>query len=516
MKRPVAARLRTLLLFAIFATGTVPGRTVTFELLHTTDVHTFLESTDQLDEGGGGWLRLATLIRRERRKWGADRVLLIDSGDTCQGTLAGVISRGRVGTDLIRALDYQVWVPGNHDLDFGVWRLYELAQDVRDRTLCANLALQVDADRVRFAAWRMFTPAGAKVAVIGATARRLTDWLWGRTLQGFTVESAVTALKRVMPRVLAEHPDAIVLAIHQGWAPKDPRRINEIAEIVREFPEIDVILGGHTHRTLQGMKLGAKTWYVQSGCHGAWLGAVQVTADTRRHRVVNITSELLEAGPDVPEDPRAGMVVQDCLDRTRELARSVIVRLPEAVPARGTPGETCATSELICRAAAEATGARIVFHGKLSQKSLPAGPVTEQDLFDLIPYENSLAVAQLTPAEIRHVLEEQWHWRGSGAYCGAWGVGVVFSSEGRVLEMRGPRGKPLDEQKRLPVAFNSYTVAGAGRRFPVLRALLRTPQASLHDTGTNSRDAVRAYLKRHRPLRLTVRRWVRRVRARRP
>ncbi|NOY81047.1 MAG: bifunctional metallophosphatase/5'-nucleotidase [Kiritimatiellaeota bacterium] len=514
MKRPAAARLRTLLLFAVFAAGTVRGRTVTFELLHTTDVHTFLDSTDQLDGGGGGWLRLATLIRRERRKWGADRVLLIDSGDTCQGTLAGVVTRGRVGVDLIHTLNYQVWAPGNHDLDFGVWRFYELTQNVRDRVLCANLTLQVDADRVRFAAWRMFTPAGAKVAVIGATARRLDDWLWGRTLLGFRVESAVTALKRVMPGILDQHPDVIVLAIHQGWLSKDPRRINEVAEIVRQFPEIDVILGGHTHRTFQGMKLGAKTWYVQSGCHGAWLGAVQVTADTREHRVVNVASGLIEAGPDVPEDPQAKAAVQDCLDRTRKTARTVIVRLPAPVPARGTPGETCATSELICRAVAEATGARIVFHGKLSQKSLPAGPVTEQDLFDLVPYENSLAVAQLTSAELRKVLEEQWAWRGSGAYSGAWGIEAVFSSEGRLREIRNAFGKPLDEKKRLAVAFNSYTVAGAGRRFPVLRALLRTPQAELRDTGINSRDAVRTYLKRHRPLRLTPRRWVRRVRRR--
>ena len=490
------------------------ARTVTFEILQTTDIHTFLDSTDQLAEGGGGWLRLATLIRRERAKWGPDRILLVDSGDTCQGTPAGVVSRGRIGSDLIRALDYQVWVPGNHDLDFGVWRLHELTQSVADRVLCANLSLQVDADRVRFAAWRLFTPAGARVAVIGATAWRLDDWLWGRALRGFEVESAAAALERVMPQVLRQHPDVIVLAIHQGWIPKDPRHINEIPDILRKFPEIDLILGGHTHRPIQGMRLGEKTWYVQAGSHGAWLGAVQVTADTRKHRVVNITSELVAAGPDIPVDPDIRAVAQGCMERTREWEKTVVARLVEPIGARGTPGETCATSELLCRAIAGAVDARVVFHGKLSQKGLPAGPVTEKDLFALVPYENSIVVADLTPAQVRSILEEQWRFRGSSAYCGLWGLEAVFSKTGKLRTLRDARGRPPKEGDRLRVAFNSYTAAGAGRRFPELRAVLRTPDAQLRDTGVNSRDAVRQYLRRRRFRSMTARRWVRRETAR--
>jgi len=511
VRRSASSRPRFLhfLLLVAFATLATCAAEVSFTILQTTDVHTFLEDSDRI-ESGGGWLRLATLVRRICRERGRKNVLLVDCGDTCQGTLTGVVSRGKVGVDVLRSMDYDVWTPGNHELDFGVLRLFELIQPVRDRVLCCNLELQVDAAKVRFAKWRMFEVGGARVAVIGATAQRLNDWLWGRLAAGYTVRPAAEVVGRLLPAVLSQKPDAVVLAIHQGWLPTDERRINEVAEIARRFPEIDLILGGHTHRLFPGRRIGDNVWYVQAGAHADTLAVVDVRVDAARHRVLNITSRLVTAGADVPWDPVALRAAAPHLKQAREFAARTVAVLPCSISGRGTPGETCETSELICRAVADATGADVVFHGKLSRADLPKR-VTEQDLFNLIPYENTIGVACLTPAEIRDIIEEQWRWRGSSAYCGIWGLNVWIDAEGRVTALRTPQGTIPDEKRRLRVAFNSYTIAGAGRRFPVLRRLVRTPEADLTELPVNSRSIVRMYLQK-KPFRFTMRRWVHRAR----
>ena len=70
---------------SLLPSGQSLAETVTVQLLQTTDVHARLEA-DDTTSGHGGWLRLATLIRRRRRDHGAAKTLLIDCGDTCQGS----------------------------------------------------------------------------------------------------------------------------------------------------------------------------------------------------------------------------------------------------------------------------------------------------------------------------------------------------------------------------------------------------------------------------------------------
>ena len=483
------------------------SRTVNLRILQTTDIHAYVEGTDRLPEGGG-WLRIATLVRREREAHGGDRTLLIDCGDTCQGGLAAQLSKGEVGTNLLTAVDYDVWVPGNYELDFGVRRLWELAAGQSSRLLCGNLSLQIDGQEHTFSAWRLFERGGARIAVIGATASYLEQWLWGRDLEGYRVDKATALLARVLPEVMQAKPHLIVLAIHQGWLSEDRRRVNEVADLVDRFPDIDLIVGGHTHRALAGMVLGRRTWYMQAGAHAAYLGIVDVKLDLAGGEVLDISSRLVEAGPEVPVDVDAANAVTHWLQKARTAGCESVGRLAEPLAASGIPGETCLTSELICHAIAEATGAKVVVHGRLSRAGLPAGDVTRALLFSVVPYENSLAVAHLLPSEIREIIAEQFTQRDSYAYCGVWGLEVLTRSPDRaIVRILDANGQDLPE-RRIPVALNSYTVAGGGGRFPRLREILRRPEARLRDTGINSRDALARYINRHQPVRLTMRRWV--------
>ena len=454
----------------------------TLTILQTTDLHAHVV-WEESGEVTGDWLRTASVVARHRDA----SSLLIDCGDTVQGTLIGEISEGQVATALLNHMQYDAWVPGNHELDYGRARFEALLEQVKVPTLNGNVSVNGRA----LPGYRFFERAGLTIAVIGMNASFQSNWLWGERMNGLSWRPAVHAIRDVMPAVLAKHPDVIILAIHQGWLEDDQRQVNEIAAIADQFPQIQLILGGHTHREFAGQRLG-RSWYIQAGAHGQQVGKVQLTV--ANGEVTNIQSELIPTA-NATADPAAKAAVAEWLSKTREFAARDLCKLPNGLSAEGTPGIDCETSDLIGAAFASETKAVGVIHARLSDHSFPAGHnFTEADLFRLIPYENGVGVAHLTAAELREILQEQFEWREHRSFGGIWGFHAEIAN-GRVGRI-WLADRQLAPDERIPIAFNSYTIASGGGRFPILRRILRTPQARLTDHQINSRSLLRNYLLR--------------------
>ena len=476
---------------------------VEIRILQTADIHgcVFQEEGHQ-----GSWQQLAHFIGEQRRQFDDDHLLLIDCGDTCQGTLLATLSCGEAPLEVLRVLRYDVWVPGNHEMDFGVPRFLELSEQYRDIILCSNFRpLQGEPYR----GWRMFERGGARIAVIGATASYMSHWLNGKDDSLCHVTKAEAELRHLLPEIHAAKPDMIILAAHQGWLEgKDARGVNEIAAISEKFPEIDLILGAHTHRYLPGQRLGQRPWYLQSGCKGRALGIATVKIDTAKHQVVDISSSLQYVSKSTPavtlDSPILRKWQRVCQERLDEV---LVERLLADITPEGRPGINCQASELFCLALAKASGAEVVFHGALSTKKLTAGqPVTGKDIFEFVPYENTIFTARLTAEEIGQVIKEQWAQREVYTYCGVWGARARVDAQGEVTVLRVGEDKP-EADKRYLVAFNSFTVAGGGR-YPLLRKLLDAPAASLQDTGISTRQAVIDYLRANQNAPLPMQRWL--------
>lgn len=481
---PTGWRWRLICILGVIAVQFPAAAPVNLTILQTTDIHAHVIDSIS-DSRQPDWLKLATVIRRERAA--STACLLIDCGDTIQGTLAGVFTRGEISARLLNHLDYDAWVPGNHELDFGTRRLVELIEQVQVPVLNGNLTLYGK----RLRAWRMYNCGGARVAVIGMNSGYLKNWFSEPHTDDFEVTTAAAALEDLMPQLTSLEPDLIVLALHQGLLAKDPRGVNEVTELAARFPEIDIILGGHTHRNVAGMRSG-RAWYAQAGFGAEYLARIDVQVDTEQHRPLMIKSRLIPCAGE-PRDAMAQQAVADLISPLTALAQSPIRQLQEAVSSYGRPGSGCAMSDLYCRAIAERTGALVVFQGRLSKTSWPADiPVTEQLLYDAIPYENKIGIAMLTADEITMVLTEQLQSRESYVFNGIWGMKAQVSDDWRTV--RELQWEPLADT-RVPVAFHSYAAAGGGGRFPKLRALLATPAVQHRTTGLMTRDIVRDHLR---------------------
>ena len=85
-------------------------------IMQTTDMHGVFEEEDDSQQNGS-WLRIATMVKRIRQRE-EGKCILVDCGDNAQGTLATALSRGMAGIIPLKTMKYDVWVPGNHELDY--------------------------------------------------------------------------------------------------------------------------------------------------------------------------------------------------------------------------------------------------------------------------------------------------------------------------------------------------------------------------------------------------------------
>jgi hypothetical protein len=125
-----------------------------------------------------------------------------------------------------------------------------------------------------------------------------------------------------------------------------------------------------------------------------------------------------------------------------------------------------------------------VMHGVFDENAkLTEGLTTVNDIWNIIPYENLIVTATLSPDEIKGMMEE-----------------VYASHEPRSLLGIAVRveGRGLDRDKRYVIAVNSFDARSGGHHFMKLRALLDRPEVNCVLHPVQTRDAVIDYFRRHK------------------
>src|SRR5207248_4240200 len=169
------------------------------------------------------------------------------------------------------------------------------------------------------------------------------------------------------------------------------------------------------------------------------------------------------------------------LDASASALAQPIGTLAETMHVRSRPGEPSDVEALIGGAILEAlrergTNVEGAMHGVFDEKNnFVAGPKTITDIWDLIPFENYLVTAQLTPEEIKTMMEEVYASREPRNLLGFEIETEGVGHERRITGLRLADGQELEREKRYSIAFNSFDSRSGGHRFMKLRALLETP-----------------------------------------
>lgn len=425
-------------------------------ILNTTDLH------GRANSSYGGMLQIAHLIEAQKKLYPLDSMLLIDCGDTIQGTFSSMIFKGALMVKCLNYLKYDVWVVGNHEFDYPLKTVKKRMQEFSGAVLAANLRNPELAKL--HSSWKMFTRDGIKIAVIGLTKSGMSKTI-----------PFDAALARIMPEIKAKKPNVIILAQHEGMY----TRGFSIYKFAAKYPEIDLVLGGHTHVKVAGQKIGSGTWYFQAGKHAAGLGKIVIDYDGKVNKIKKISSEIIPVEKNTPVDKKLLAEIKPDLERVKKLEEQEITtmifrnteKLDSSVPEQKVIGYVMLKQ----------TGADVAVRNSYPTKYKLSGAVkiTLKRLYYWCRYNNTACSLTLDKPTYQKIIEEQKKWEKKD-------YRTIITYANKNL---------FKKKDKITAVFSSYAVSGGGGRFPFLRQAAQDPKYMLKDDNIIIRDSLESYLK---------------------
>jgi len=434
---------------------------------------------------------------------------LIDVGDVYQGTDVSLRTNGALMIDLFNHFKFDAWIVGNHEFDWGIETFTDALTRSAMPVLAANMSIDeklTDPKTGPFAKLRPYVLKefdGVKIALIGVTTPGMPYWFRPEFIRGFDFEHSVEPVRRAIRRAKSEGAHAIVLAGHMGLKSRGGGDdfANNVVALTSEFPEVAAFIAGHTHQLISS-RLSNGVLLTQADHFGIHVGRVDLTFDRASKKLVHREArcELMDR-----RIRPSHVVLSRAKPRLQESATALaepIGTLADTLHSYERPGEPSEVEELIGTAILEELRERDVLvdgamHGAFEQENFEAGAKTVSEIWDLIPFENYIVTARLTPEEIKGIMEEIYASREPRNL-----IGFQIATEGtgyerRITTMRLAGGRPLEPDKRYSVAFNTFDSRSGGHRFMKLRALLERPATNCTFHHLLTRDAVIAYFRRH-------------------
>ena len=403
----------------------------------------------------GGLDRLATAVKAVRAERGA-KVLLLDGGDTWQGSFTANRTRGEAVLDCVKLLKPDA-MTGHWEFTYGDARFTELTERLGYPFLGLNVR-DTEWQEPVFPAYKTFEAGGVKVAVLGEafayTPVANPRWMipkWTFGIREDDVRANVEKARR-------EGAALVVLLSHNGF---DCDR-----KLAARVAGIDVILTAHTHDALPEVVKVGTTLLVASGSNGKFLSRLDL--DVRDGALKDFRYKLIPLFPDAIASDAA---MRAAIDTVRapfavELAREV-GRTESLLYRRGSFNGTF--DDLICSALIEERDAEIALSPgfRWGTTVLPGAPITVEDIHDAtaITYPNVYRLP-MSGARLKEILEDvadnlfnpdpYYQQGGDMVRCGGLGytIDIAKPAGSRISALTHLKsGKPIDPAR-------DYTVAG--------------------------------------------------------
>lgn len=487
-----------MLTLVFVARSFVPDR-VQITILGTTDLHGNLLPIDYYTNkpDNRGLAKVATLIKRIRKEH--PNVLLVDSGDTIQGTPLESF-HGRKNNKppdpmmlVMNSLNYDAMAVGNHEYNFGLKVLEKARSEANFPWLSAN-TYDIAKQQPHYKPYIVKEVAGVRVGILGLTTPGVPNWDNPPNYAGLEFHNPITEARKWVAELRdKEKADIVVIAMHMGLGedlstgevrPGQVAHENEAISIAKEVPGVDVIFMGHTHREVPSVYING-VLLTQANHRGRHLARTDVylqKTDTG-WRVYAKSARTLATNDAVEPDPEVAKLVEPYDNETQGWLAKVIGESAEELTAKEARFRDTAILDLIQKVQLEAGKADVSMVASFNtQARIAKGPVSVRDIAGLYVYENTLVVLEVTGQQLKDALEHSAKYFKTyvpgksasdlvdekiPAYNFDIAEGVTYELDiskpvgDRIRNLRF-RGHPLSPTRKLRLATNNYRVNGGG------------------------------------------------------
>ena len=341
----------------------------------------------------GGYARIAAIVKQIRSER-QDRILFCDCGDTLHGTYPALKTQGQALIPILNSLGLDA-MTAHWEFAYGPEIFKQRAAELNYPMLAINIYNKATKERL-FPPFSIKEIGGLRIGLVGI-ACNIVD----KTMPpSFSEGLEFTLGREELPSIIdilrtQEHVDLIVLISHLGF-PQD-------MQLMSEVQGVDICLSGHTHNRLYKPALQGKTLVIQSGCHGSFLGRLDL--EIEGGRVVDYRHQLIEVEGNIKPDPIIDDLVRQALAPFQDELSTVVGKTATALN-RATTLETTMDNFLL-QSLLESTGAQMAFsNGWRFGAPIIPGDVTVNDLYNMIPMNPPISMIELTGEEIVAMLEE--------------------------------------------------------------------------------------------------------------
>ncbi|MBV7668101.1 5'-nucleotidase C-terminal domain-containing protein [Streptomyces halstedii] len=429
-----------------------PSKRYSFTVMGTTDLHGNVFNWDYFTDGefddadhnDVGLAKISTLVNRVRKERGRHNTLLIDAGDTIQGTqlsyyyakIDPITARRGPVHPMARAMNkigYDAAALGNHEFNYGIPVLRKFEEQCDFPLLGAN-ALDARTLRPAFAPYvikRVRTPYGrdVRVAVLGLTNPGIAIWDKANVGGKMVFPGLEEQAAKWVPKLRSMGADVVIVSAHSGssgtssYGDQLPYVENAAGLVAEQVPGIDAILVGHAHAEIPeyvvtNKKTGKPVVLSEPLKWGQRLTLFDFDLVWEKGRwvVEKVGAQVLNSNT-VEEDRAVTSLLAGEHRKVVAYVNQVIGTSVAAMSTAEAPWKDEPVIDLINLVQAETVrealaGGEYAGLPVLSQAacfsrtaSIPAGEVTIKDAAGLYPFENTLEARLLTGAQLKDYLE---------------------------------------------------------------------------------------------------------------
>ena len=383
------------------------------QILATSDLHGKFVAYDYAmneESKSGSVAQVGTLVKQKR----TDNTVLIDVGDTIESNSASLFFDEEIHPMIaaFNLLNYDVWVAGNHEFNYGIETLLKTAAKFTGAFLCGNV---YDQDNKAIGeAYTLLERDGVKIAVIGYVTPNITHWD-AENLKEYKVTNPLDSgeMKEMVEKAKKE-ADIIVAALHMGVEGEFDQKGSGAADYAEAFPDIDVILASHGHEEVNETKNGVLI--VENKSQGQTLADVDISVKPDGNGGYEITDKKAEilAAKDVEPDADITEALSKYDARAKEDAQTVVGQLKggDLVPETEIPGIT--QSQIQETAMINLINQAQMYYGEADVSAAAAfsptanmkeGEIKKCDMALIYKYDNTLYRLEVTGKQLKQYME---------------------------------------------------------------------------------------------------------------
>ena len=516
-------------LFALSAVSTAMAQEVNIKLLGTSDVHGRIVPWSygaDIEDKSGSYAQIATYVKDVRKN--NKNVVLVEVGDAIQDNQIEVFAKDKKYyknhpvPKVLNEMNYDIFVLGNHEFNFGMKALDEILKDIKAKKLTANFYHKKN-DKRYIDATTIIEKDGVKLGIIGLSTPMSAKFEEDTgNLKDMKFTSPTEEARTQVEKLKAKGVDAIIAVTHMGIDNENNIPDTGMRDVINAVDGIDVVIAGHMHKDVPSETI-KNTLITEPHRYGTVVSEVDLTFDINDKKEVKLVKKESKTVPvkALEADKKIVEIYKPYHEKLRELNNVVIGQTAnEMVPQETKHGVSAAFSKdtglssFINDVEQHYSGADVVTFSFDHQKArMDKGDIKKKDIIFNYRYAGGdVTVYEMTGKQLKEYMEWSANYfdtiqpgdteyrynaeRKKSKYV----TYDIFGGVNYKIDLRNPQGskivdltladgKPVTDDMKLKVGMNSYRFAQLngkggiweGQQIPVL---WESKDAMGRETGT--------------------------------